>query len=97
MRWAGDRDIYANTPELVREFMDYLEQQMINRRTNRNQRKKDIEKKEKEIIALEKVLAIQQEKWNLFHEQKYADGITRTLAEIESKKIELDILKNTIV
>lgn len=99
MEWAGDRNVYENTEELVREFMDHLEEEKLKMREQRKEQRKKDKQRDKErddlkrhLHSLEKTLKKQQEMREKLPTKSaiYDEGILKTLLDIEKTKFDLE-------
>lgn len=92
MDWAGERNIYENTEELVQEFMDHLQEEKLMRREHKKRERTEVKRLKSELHTLESTLKIQQEMIEKYPDKKaiYEEAILETLSKIERIKIELE-------
>lgn len=101
MNWAEGRNIYENTPELVREFMVFLEQQRRQRgeerravRAEAKRKRMEIERLEKRIHSLEMTIQIQTDMFNRLHDERWLSAIAQSRLDIEKAQSNLDLLRS---
>lgn len=92
MEWAGDRNIYENTRELVQEFAEYLEKEKLEKREHRKRERDKDKKRKKQLHTLERTLEIQQNMAERYpnRKERYEKAVQKIQSEIEKVKREFE-------